>query len=78
MQYRITFNVPAPDAAAIERALQAVDPAAMADVDAAGRTLRVATAIADAELGALLRAGFGLDPATLERVPSECCGGCGG
>jgi hypothetical protein len=78
MQYTLRIAGTAPDTAAIERALQAIDPAAMVDIDAAGGTLRVATSMGDDELATMLRAGFALDPRQLERVPSECCGGCGG
>lgn len=79
MQFRI--NAPGPEIYldAIEDALRAVDPAAMADLDAAGRVVRVSATIGDAELVALMRqSGLPVTLEQIERVPSECCGGCGG
>jgi hypothetical protein len=58
--------------------LAALDPAALVDVDTAGR-LRISTVLPDAEvLLALGLAGACVAPQDLERMPSECCGGCGG
>ena len=79
MQYKI-HNPAAPSRlAAIEAALTLEDPAALVDLEAGGQVLRVSTLLPDAALrGTLLRAGVALDPLQVERVPSECCGGCGG
>ena len=58
--------------------LNDMDPSALVDVDTAGR-LRISTLLPDAEvLLALGLAGLAIAPAELERLPSECCGGCGG
>lgn len=79
MQFRIHTPGATPDLDAIGDALTTVDPAALVDLDAAGETVRIAATIGDAELVALVRkAGLAITPDQLERVPSECCGGCGG
>ena len=58
--------------------LETLDPAALVDVDRAGR-LRISTVLPDFEvLVALSQAGLHVSPFDLERLPSECCGGCGG
>ena len=58
--------------------LNDLDPSALVDVDTAGR-LRISTLLADTEvLLALGMAGLLVAPADLERVATECCGGCGG
>ena len=55
-----------------------LDPAALVDIDASGR-LRISTLLADAEvLLALGLAGLAVAASDIERVPSQCCGGCGG
>ena len=78
MQYTL-HTATAPDLAAIERSLGAVDPAALIDLDSAGSTVRISTLATEHELLDCLREA-GLPDAVqhLERVPSECCGGCGG
>ena len=78
MQYLIaaTSQIAALDG--IADRLNDLDPSALVDVDTAGR-LRISTLLPDAEvLLALGLAGLMVAPADLERVPSECCGGCGG
>ena len=79
MQFEIRMAGARPDVGAIEQALRAVDPAVLVDIDPTGQTLRVAASIDPAQLAALIsQAGFPLSQQQLERVPSECCGGCGG
>jgi hypothetical protein len=78
MQYLIaaTSNIAGLDG--IADRLNDLDPSALVDVDTAGR-LRISTLLPDAEvLLALGLAGLFVAPADLERLPSECCGGCGG
>jgi hypothetical protein len=78
MQYRISATSGVVSLDSINERLGQLDPAASIDVDAAGR-LRIATFLSDAEvLLALGLAGVHAAPMDLERVPSECCGGCGG
>lgn len=79
MQFKIKTFGNAPDLGAIERVVGDVDPSAVVDTDAAGEVLRISTLIGDVELVSLLnQAGYRMSLDNLERVPSECCGGCGG
>jgi hypothetical protein len=79
MKYRIATPGAVVDLAAVTRALHAVDPAGIADFDRGGAALRVSTWASDAEvLGVLAAAGLPIAADQLERLPSECCGGCGG
>ena len=79
MEFRYHCTGTTPDLAAIERAIIELDPAALLDLDAAGRTVRISTLLGDDDLLACLRrAGADPDPAALERLPSVCCGGCSG
>ena len=69
----------APDLAALERLLIEVDPAALFDLSGDGNSLRISTSASDREVIACLHAA-GV-PARLDdliRLPSVCCGGCGG
>lgn len=77
MQFQIRMAGPMPDIDAIEHAIREVDPAAL--VDMVGQTLRVAASIDATLLASLIsQAGYPVSQHQLERVPSECCGGCGG
>ena len=79
MEFSLRTNSVAPDLAAIERRLVALDPAALVDLDADGRTVRISTAATASELLASLRlAGTAADPGDLLQLPSVCCGGCSG
>lgn len=79
MQFKIKIAGSMPDVGAIEHAIRVVDPSALVDIDQSGQTLRVAAAIdADHLLGLMGQAGYPVAEEQLERVPSECCGGCGG
>lgn len=78
MQYLIAPTSQIAGIDAIADRLSDRDPSALVDVDSAGR-LRISTLLPDAEvLLALGLAGLMVAPADLERLPSECCGGCGG
>lgn len=78
MQYTLATDT-SPDPAAIEQALAALDPSALVDLDASGHTIRMSTLVTEQELlGSLRDAGVVDAPLHLARVPSECCGGCGG
>jgi hypothetical protein len=77
MQFRIHLLGTPIDVAAVEDALLDRDPSALLDLD--DGVLRVATQLGDAGLLAALAAGgCPVGDPQLERVPSECCGGCGG
>ena len=79
MEFKIKTSITATEAAALELAISEVDPAALAAVDAAGTVLMVSTVIGDEALLAMLnQAGHVVSMEQLERVPSVCCGGCGG
>ena len=78
MQYLIAATSHITGIDTVTERLNDLDPSALVDVDTAGR-LRISTLLPDAEvLLALGLAGLMVAPADLERVPSECCGGCGG
>ena len=77
MEFHIALAGSAPDPGAIEQAIRAVDPAALADIDPAGHTLRVATSVDAIQLVWLMRqAGYRVAKNQLTQVPSTCCGGC--
>ena len=79
MQSTIRITGSPPDVGAIEEAIRAADPAALVDIDPTGRMLRIATSVDAVQLlGAMRKAGYPVKEDQLERVPSECCGGCGG
>lgn len=79
MEFHIEINDSLPDPGAIEDAIRAVDPAALVDIDPAGRTLRVAASVEAVELVALIgRAGYPVAPHQVTQIPSICCGGCSG
>ena len=75
------FEPPSPvqDLSALDRKLTALDPAAMLDLDAGGRTIRMATVLTRDELLSCLRsAGLPAAASRLRQLPSVCCGGCSG
>lgn len=79
MEYSIHLDAPAPDLGAIIDALQDVDPAAFADLDRDGQTLRLSTNMLDSELlEALDASGHPITPRHIVRLPSVCCGSCSG
>jgi hypothetical protein len=79
MQFRIQVTEPRVDIDAVEQALVDADPAALVDFDLSGQALRVSTVLAEAELlAAVNQAGLAAELPQIERVPSNCCGGCGG
>lgn len=79
MEFQIRIAGPRPDLAAISQGLASADPAAVVDQDASGTNLRVATSLDEFGLLMALRsAGWPLEASQLTRLPSNCCGGCGG
>lgn len=79
MQFRVATRGEDVDVAAVERALHAVDPAAMVDFDGAGDQLRVSTFMSVFELIEVVdRAGYPVTPDQVVPMKSECCGGCSG
>jgi hypothetical protein len=79
MEYEIALGGRTANVAAVNEALRAADPAALADLHASGSPLRVSTSLGAAEVAALLSStGLDTTPAAVEQQPSTCCGGCGG
>lgn len=79
MQLTIQSVIPAPDVARIEDALTDADPSALVDFDAAHGTLRLSTILEPTDVASVLASvGVHVEPGRISRVPSECCGGCGG
>lgn len=79
MQFKIPSLPLIPDVGRIEAALTDLDPAAIVDYDAVLATLRVSTLLEPADIAqALAGAGLPVATAQVQRLPSECCGGCGG
>ncbi len=79
MQSTIRITGSPPDVGAIEEALRAVDPSALVDIDPTGQSLRIAASIGAVQLLSVMKeAGYPVKEDQLARVPSECCGGCGG
>lgn len=78
MEFHVRTANRLPGLAAIQQALVACDPAAVADLHPLDG-LRVSAAIdAVALVGLLNRAGGDVAPADVEQQASVCCGGCGG
>ena len=79
MKFQIAMRGEDVDVGSVELALQAVDPAAMIDRAGDDDQLRIATYMtADELVAAIGRAGYPVTPDQIVRMPSECCGGCGG
>lgn len=79
MEFHVRLSGPAPDPDQIESAIRAVDPSALADIDPASSTLRIATSLGARELIELLAdAGHPVSPEQVRQLPSICCGGCSG
>ena len=67
------------DLSAISQAITTLDPSAVLDLDASGRTVRIAAVLPLDELLACLDAAGAADASRhLVQLPSDCCGGCGG
>lgn len=77
MEFTVVIDPQVADVPRINDALRDVDPAALVDVEA--DRLRIAGAFDVADLlDALRRAGCDVTEGDIERLPSVCCGGCGG
>jgi len=79
MQYEIASVPTTLDLPLFNRLITDVDPAALVDLTADTRTLRMSTVLGThALLDVLGRSGLDARVADVETVPSTCCGGCGG
>jgi hypothetical protein len=77
MQFTVQLST-RPDEHALADALTRVDPSIVMDLDPAG-LLRIAAVIDEDAIAATLRGlGLPVDARDVRRLPSECCGGCGG
>ena len=78
MQYTLCTDS-APDITAIGRAIAELDPAAVLDFDVRASMVRISSVATETELLDCLRqAGVSAAAGQFVRLPSECCGGCGG
>ena len=78
MQFRVATLAENVDVGAVERAIRAVDPAAMVDLADAGDQLRVSTFMSASELiEAVDQAGYPVTKDQVVQMKSQCCGGCG-
>lgn len=79
MQFSIRLPSTPSNLAAVEAALLELDPAGVADMDRDGLTLRLSGNVTETELAAMLGLlGHPVRLDQVERLPSVCCGGCGG
>ncbi|WP_305805117.1 hypothetical protein [Stenotrophomonas sp. YIM B06876] len=79
MEFTVRLASAQIDLPAIETGLQELDPAGLVDVAGSGTTLRVCANVRQSELLMILgNAGCAATLAQIERLPSVCCGGCGG
>ena len=76
------FNSPTPAAHDLPRlpaALADADPAAVVDFDAAHAVLRLSSYLQPVQIATVLsQAGLPTQEAQVAKIPSDCCGGCGG
>jgi hypothetical protein len=79
VEYTLPARADVPDPESLERLLHAIDTTALVDRDPLTGELRISSIASAGELVDLLRdAGCALSPSQLVRLPSTCCGGCGG
>ena len=79
MEFHIRMAASLPELGVIDAAIRSIDPAALIDIDEAGRLVRVATSLPAAELVSLIKAvGHPLAADRVTQLPSVCCGGCSG
>ncbi len=79
MQFHVDGMPATADMAAVTNAINAIDPAALVDIDPATGALRVNAAMsADDLTTALGSTGQASDGLLVMQMPSHCCGGCGG
>lgn len=79
MQFSISTLALSPDMTRLEAALVDLDPSALVDFDPSRAMLRLSTVLEPAQIArAVAAAGLPIGADEVQRVPSECCGGCGG
>ncbi|GGZ57008.1 hypothetical protein GCM10008101_08140 [Lysobacter xinjiangensis] len=78
MQFKIPTPA-APDMSRLTAALADADPAAVVDFDAAHAVLRLSSYLQPVQIATVLsQAGLPTQEAQVAKIPSDCCGGCGG
>lgn len=79
MQFAVKLAGITPDIDAVRQVLHEADPSAMADIEPNGQTLRIASSLETDQLSTLItQSGHPVSESDIQRLPSECCGGCGG
>ncbi|TZF90483.1 hypothetical protein [Cognatilysobacter lacus] len=79
MQYEIAGVPTTLDLPLLTRLITEADPAALVDVAPDTQKLRASTMLDAPELlDVLVRAGAAVEGVVVDRLPSQCCGGCGG
>lgn len=79
MEFHVDGLAPVADMAALSGAIQALDPAAVVDIDPSTGALRVSAAMSAADLtDAIGSTGQPVAGLLVMQMPSTCCGGCGG
>lgn len=79
MQFAVNIAGAAPDIDTIRQVLSEADASAMADIEPNGETLRIASSLETDQLSTLItQAGHPVAESDIQRLPFECCGGCGG
>lgn len=79
MEFHVSVAQAHPRFDSIKQALLEVDPSVVADVDANGTLMRIATSLDAVQLIAILQgAGMPVHLDAVRQLPSICCGGCSG
>lgn len=79
MEFHLPLREPIANLESVRDSICALDPSAVVDVAADGRTLRIAGALGPLDLAwSLRRGGVPATPEALIGIPSVCCGGCSG
>ena len=79
MEFTVNLSEPLPDNSRLTALLESEDPAAVGELDATAKIWRVNTSLSSLELIGLLEgAGSPTPLSQVQRLPSVCCGGCGG
>jgi hypothetical protein len=79
MEFSVNLSAPLPGDARLAALLETEDPAAVGELDQAAQLWRVNTVLTALDLVDLLaRAGSPTPLSRVQRLPSVCCGGCGG
>jgi hypothetical protein len=79
MEFHLPLTRSIEDLSAVRESVRALDPSAVVDTAADGRTLRIASVLGPLDLAwSLRRGGLPANADQLVTIPSVCCGGCSG